>query len=155
MKHYAFFVVATISAWLFGYIFGSTRAAHPDVIETRDTVTVIDTVVIEKPVEIIRWKDKVIPVPLHTVDTVTVNDTVYIELPFERVEYAGDEYRATVSGFRPKLESVTVFPKTAYISNTEYVKKSWSFGITAGPGLLYDGRLHGGIGIVAGVQYCF
>lgn len=155
MKQAAIIAIALISAWIVGYFCGGARPSQPEIVETRDTVVVVDTVVVEKPVEVVRWKDRVVSVPLHTVDTVTVNDTVYIELPFERVEYAGDEYMATVSGFRPKLESVTVFPKTTYITNTEYVKKSWSFGITAGPGLLYDGKLHGGIGIVAGVQYNF
>lgn len=155
MKQSFIIAIVLISAWIVGYFCGSARPSSPEIVETRDTVVVVDTVVVEMPVEVVRWKDRTVTVPLHTVDTVTVNDTVYIELPFERVEYAGDEYRATVSGFRPKLESVTVFPKTAYITNTEYVKKSWSFGITAGPGLLYDGKLHGGIGIVAGVQYNF
>lgn len=48
-----------------------------------------------------------------------------------------------------------LFPKTAYITNTKVVRKRWSLGVSAGPGVLYDGQIHGGVGIVAGLQYNF
>lgn len=51
--------------------------------------------------------------------------SVVVPLPFERRVYGGkegDEYRAVVSGINPKLESIDVYGKTAYITQPVYVK---------------------------------
>ena len=37
---------------------------------------------------------------------------------------------------------------------TERVVKEaprWSFGVTAGPGVIWDGKFHGGVGVTAGL----
>lgn len=81
-----------------------------------DTVTVVDTIVYEKPVEQIKWKDKLVYVPVPDSILVEKHDTTYIALQFEKKVYADSTYRAVVSGFQPELESISVYQKTAYIT---------------------------------------
>lgn len=120
-----------------------------------DTIWKTDTHFVDRPVE--KWREKIkeyyVEVPAW--DTVTVHDTVFLRMQAERVKYEGEEYRAVVTGVEPRLESIAVFPKTAYITNTVVQKKKWSWSITAGPGVVYDGSIHGGVGIVAGFGYNF
>ena len=66
-----------------------------------------------------------------------------------------ENYSAQVSGVDPTLDWININQKTAYIQNTITTRKKWSFGISVGPGVLYDGSIHGGIGAVAGLQYNF
>lgn len=85
-------------------------------------------------------------------------DTTFVEIPVQMEEkvYEDSTYRAQVSGWHPSLDWIEVFARTQTITST-IVKEAprWSLGVTAGPGLLYDGKMHAGLGIVAGVQYRF
>lgn len=151
MKNIVFALVAVIASWAIGYISGVCRKNDKIVTSETlsDTVWVVDTIYEESPVEVTRWKYKTVHVPVK--DTVVINDTVYVELPIDRVEYAGEYYKATVSGFKPVLESITVFPKTAYVTHESASR--FSLGVSAGPGLFFDGSsVRGGVGIVAGLQ---
>lgn len=121
-----------------------------------DTVWRTDTITYEKPVEIVKYKDKLVYVPVT--DTIHKHDTTYIALQFEKKVYRDSTYRAVVSGFQPSLDEISVYPKTAYITNTIVEKAPrWSFGVTAGPCVMVDfkGSVHFGGGVVAGIQYRF
>ena len=123
-----------------------------------DTVWRTDTITCEKPVETVKYKDRLVYVPVAQNDTIHHHDTTYIALQFEKKVYQDSSYRAVVSGFQPSLDEISVFPRTAYITNTIVEKPSrWSFGVTAGPGVFVDftGAIHVGGGVVAGVQYRF
>ncbi len=124
-------------------------APHP-----ADTATRTDTVFIDRPVEVVRWRDRV--EYLAVTDTVRVADSVFVEVPIEVRQYADSTYRAQVSGWHPSLDWIEVYSRTQTITST-IVREAprWSLGVTAGPGLLYDGNLHAGVGIVAGVQFRF
>lgn len=134
--------------WSEGFAAG-WAAPHP-----ADTTTRTDTVFIDRPVEVVRWRDRV--EYLAVTDTIRVADSVFVEVPIEVRQYADSTYRAQVSGWHPSLDWIEVFARTQTITST-IVKEAprWSLGVTAGPGLLYDGNLHAGLGIVAGVQYRF
>lgn len=92
-------------------------------------------------------------------------DTTGVEVPLqiERKIYGGkegDDYRAVVSGIFPKLESIDVYPKTAYITipAQEPAKRGvrLTFGFTAGPGLFWDGKeIKPGLGGVVGATLTF
>lgn len=120
-----------------------------------DTVWRTDTHFVDRPVEVWRTLEKPVYFSVHDTQIVRTTDSVFVALQRERRGYSGEDYEAVVSGVDPLLESIKVFPKTAFIQNTITTRKRWSFGITAGPGVLYDGSVHGGVGIVAGVQYNF
>ena len=130
----------------------------------RDTLTVRDTVIIKKPVEKIRWKekDKLVYIPIMDTLVIYKNDTTYIAMQEEKVEYEEEEYKVIISGIHPKLEEISVYPKTVYITETQKQTntsvKHWNFNITAGPTLMYDfsdKKIRGGVGIVFGFGYSF
>ena len=134
--------------WSEGFAAG-WAAPHP-----ADTATRTDTVFIDRPVEVVRWRDRV--EYLAVTDTIRVADSVFVAVPIEVRQYTDSTYRAQVSGWHPSLDWIEVYARTQTITST-IVKEAprWSLGVTAGPGLLYDGNLHAGLGIVAGVQYRF
>ncbi len=83
---------------------------------------------------------------LTRIDTVYMqlpNDTVKVPVlvPIERKVYSTPDYRAVISGFRPNLDSMEVFPKTKVVTQTietvKPAKRKWiQFGIGIGAG--YD-----------------
>lgn len=124
-------------------------AIHPS-----DTLIIRDTLMVDHPVVVEKEKIRVEYVAVK--DTVRITDSLYVPIPIEAKIYKGDDYEAQVSGYHPELDWVKVFPKTTIVTN--YVEKKvtrWGFGVTAGPGMVWDGSFHGGVGIVAGLSYRF
>lgn len=103
-----------------------------------DTVTVIrtDTLLIAEPKIEYRY--------IKYSDTVTIchelRDTVkeLVFLPREYVVYKDTSYRAVVSGVQPRLDSLTVYPKTEVLMITKTIKvpdkKRWGAGVQVGAG---------------------
>lgn len=81
-----------------------------------DTIVRFDTITIDKPVAITREKKDTILVCLT--DTIRILDTLYIGLPMETKTYKGEEYYAEVSGYKPSLDMIQVYPKTEIITET-------------------------------------
>lgn len=81
---------------------------EPELVTRTDTLTVRDTITEKKPVYVTRT----------VTDTmlVTVADTVYMVLEREQRWYHGDSYDAWVSGYRPQLDSIRVYPETKYVT---------------------------------------
>lgn len=84
-----------------------------------------------------------------TSDTIHVGDTVVMR---EQAVYEDSLYRAWVSGYRPRLDSIEVYPKTVYQTMTNDIyhtivpkKKRWGLGLQAGYG--YPGGFYVGGGI--------
>lgn len=119
-----------------------------------DTIWKTDTHFVDRPVEVWRTKEKLVYVKVDSL--ITVHDTTYVALEREQKGYKGEDYEAQVSGVEPALDWIKVFPKTAYVQNTITMRKRWSFSITGGPGVFWDGReIKPGAGIVAGFGYNF
>jgi hypothetical protein len=152
----AIFLALLTCTWFSGYHKGKKSVKCP-VVEKTDTIWHTDTYYVEKPIEVVKWKDreKLVYVPVNKDSLVYVHDTTYIALEREYKLYEGENYQAQVSGIDPALDWLKINQQTAYITNTVVDKRRWTFGITAGPGVLYDGSFHGGVGVVAGVQYRF
>lgn len=146
-------LVMLISTWFWGYNRGK-RSVAPEC-PVVDTITVVDTHYIERPVEVWRTKEKVVYLPVKDSTLVTIHDTLYVALNREKKGYSGEDYECEVSGIEVNLDWIKTFPKTVYVNNTIQDMRRWTFGVTLGPGVLYDGNIHGGIGLVAGVQYRF
>ena len=87
-------------------------------------------------------------------DTMRIGDTVVYR---EQAYYEDSLYRAWVSGYRPRLDSLMVFPKTVYRTVTNDIyhpiapkKKRWGLGLQAGYGF-YPGQ--SGFYVGVGVSY--
>lgn len=150
------------------FLIGRETAPSPDPpVQQRDTTWIYDTTVIERPVPVAVKPAGVEMLPVGTLAQLQARidsllsvrpDTAFVEVPvsLETKTYRGEDYEAQISGFRPSLDWVKTFPQTAYIKETVQDTRRWTFGISAGPGILWDGRsIHGGIGAVAGVQWRF
>ena len=130
-------VIACVAAWL--------RPLEQQSAEIRtetkiQTVVKLDTVLISAPIAVFLT---------FTNDTIHIGDTVVMR---EQAYYEDSLYRAWVSGYRPKLDSIEVYPKTIYqtVTNDIYhaVKpkmKRWGLGLQAGYG--YPGGMYVGAGI--------
>ena len=89
--------------------------------------------------------------PLLTIwltDTIHIGDTVVHR---EQTYYKDSLYQLWVSGYRPRLDSLHIFPRTVYQTVTNDVyhivkpkKKRWGFGVQAGYG--YPSGWYIGIG---------
>lgn len=110
----------------------------------RDTVVVIDTITIDRPVvkdsfivkTVTRFLRLADTVCVTFQDTVTVHDSILVEVPITQVIYAGDDYRAWVSGYEPKLDSIEIYRRETTIRPRT---KRWSVGLQAGYGMTPKG----------------
>lgn len=155
---YLFFLAAFLVCSLASYFAGEHKGYKRGISELTtktDTVWRTDTHFVDRPVEKWHEVEKLVYVPVNDTTLIHVHDTTYIALEREIKGYSGDNYEAQVSGIQPELDWIKVFPKTAYIKETKMIKRRWTFGVTAGPGVVWNGQIHGGVGIVAGLQYNF
>lgn len=145
-----------VGAGLLGYGIGGRRALAGLEVQ-RDTVVTVDTHFIDRPVEVVKWKDreKLVYIAVNDTALVTIHDTTFVAVEREIKRYSGEDYEAQVSGVQPQLDWVKVYGKTVTVTNTVKDTRRWTFGVTAGPGLVWNGSVHAGIGVVAGVQYRF
>ena len=112
----------------------------------RDTLIVRDTLrdTVPRPVLVCFDHWDTLRVAVRTVDT--LRDSVYIPvpIPIERKEYRTDDYRAIVSGYRPRLDLLEVYRKTRTVTVREKPRR-WGIGPTAGFGI--PGGWYVGIGV--------
>ena len=111
-------------------------------IETKvKTVVKVDTLLISPPMAPL--------LVFQLTDTIRIGDTVVYR---EQAYYEDSLYRAWVSGYRPRLDSLQIFPRTVYRTVTNDIyhtivpkKKRWGLGLQAGYG--YPGGWYAGVGI--------
>ena len=103
----------------------------PQTIIQRDTLVRVDTVKESYPVSI---REEVVDTFRVVVrDTIRLRDTLYLNRPIEKKLYTSPEYYAEVSGYRPSLDYIEVYPKTKivtkYVSQPSENRNALSFGI--------------------------
>ena len=111
-------------------------------IETKvKTVVKVDTLLISAPMAPL--------LVFQLTDTIRIGDTVVYR---ERAYYEDSLYRAWVSGYRPRLDSLMVFPRTVYRTVTNDIyhtivpkKKRWGLGLQVGYG--YPFGMYAGVGV--------
>ena len=133
-------ILIALHLLLFGalcLLFSSRKPSPKEVIIVKsDTIHVTDTMVVTKPQLIVRRKVDTIVV--HTTDTLECEVTV--TLPREEITYEDTAYRAVVSGYRPSLDSLTIYHQREYIKVTEQLPAPrWSVGIQGGVGVTPKG----------------
>ena len=124
----------------------------------RDTIIVRDTIREYYPQEVVRTivRTERVEVPIIRYDT--IREVVEVEIPIEAKEYKSEEYYAIVEGYNPRLKSIEVYPRTAYINTTETIKqrKRWgvSVGVQGGYGFTPKGwQPYAGVGILFGYNF--
>lgn len=132
-------VIACVAAW-----FRSHEPPAEVRVETKiKTVVRVDTMLISAPMAPL--------LVFRLTDTIRIGDTVVHR---EQAYYEDSLYRVWVSGYRPRLDSLQIFPKTVYqmVTNNIYhpvaiksKKKRWGFGLQAGYG--YPGGFYVGAGV--------
>lgn len=131
--------IATLLAALLllsGYFFGrrTAHAPEPELVIQTDTLRIRDTLLVEKPVPVeVRVVDTML---VAVTDTISINDTVYLHLPREIKHYEDSLFRAQVSGYRPALDWIEIYPQREVVTRTISVGslKRWGIGFQAGYG---------------------
>ncbi len=133
-------VLASIALLAVGFLVGwfsrGVRPPQTEFVTRTDTLTVRDTIVERHPVFV--TIDRVDTMLIAIRDTVTIHDTSYIVVGREQKHYKDDDYEAWVSGWRPALDSIRVYPETRYITSENIFvtpRKRWGIGIQAGYGI--------------------
>lgn len=162
------FLLGILACCAVSYLIGVRRGYErgSDCPVKSDTCWVVDTHFIEKPIPVEVKPSGVEMYPIGTlaqlqgmVDSLRSikPDTTFVELPIpmEVKKYSDETFEAQISGFNANLDWISVFPKTAYITNTVMEKRKWGFGASVGPSIIYDGHIHAGLGVTFGLQYNF
>lgn len=119
-------------------------------------VTIVDSVKKSFPVPVdsfvVRYATKSLAVARDSVakdTTQSVNDSVKVQIPIYQKVYEDTLYKAYVSGYEPKLDSITIKQRTTYITHTIRDKESrFRIGLQAGYGLTPKGmQPYVGIGV--------
>lgn len=144
--HFIVFIVGAVLGLLSGFFIGKGIYDQPITESvTRDTVTRIDTVYQyhPQPVEVekvrteYRWLTRVRDRISQYTDTVMLHDSVLVEVPITSKHYGNNTYDAWVSGYEPSLDSIKVYQRTEYITETITRMKPpnrFSFGLQGGYG---------------------
>lgn len=107
------------------------------VVERVDTLVVRDTLKIIEPAKTktIHTTDTLL---VCATDTLRVHDTLYVAVPVTQEYYKGKDYEAWISGYKPKIDSLCVFPQTVYVNKEKTIsvtsRKRFGIGIQAGYG---------------------
>ena len=117
-----------------GYFLGAGRASSVPEAPSRDTLVIRDTVRVETPKPI---KETIIRFDTLTLtDTLRLSDTVYVEIPVTSKVYEDSLYKAWVSGYKARLDSIEVYPvhtiETVYVPQVKRTR--WGIGLQAGFG---------------------
>lgn len=122
----------------------------------RDTVrvTIVDTVRIVYPVVrdslVVRYVTERLPVKRDSVQ-IGCTDSVDVEIPITQKRYADSTYTAWVSGYRPSLDSIHIYPRHEVVTITNTIRqkpKRWNVGLNVGYGLTPKGlQPYVGVGV--------
>ena len=132
-----FYIIVFVLVSSLCFVLG--RATKKDIVTTQVKEVVIrDTLRFETPAYIYRNVIDTIYVPIEK--TIRLRDTLFLSLPLEKKIYGNSEYYAEVSGYRPNLDYIEVFPKTRVVTE-RIVEKRKINSISAGIELGYMSAL--------------
>ena len=171
-----FFVLICAAYGIYTFVRPATSSAPPPV--HRDTLIIRDTLRISRPVpvreEVVRYITLTRPPTPARPDSsnsdssrpnssnlanigkdsadVLIDDTAkMVMLPITQQVYRDTTYTAWVSGYRPQLDSIEVYPRTLIVRQTAppaAKPRRWSMGVQAGYGLTPKGlQPYVGVGV--------
>lgn len=130
-------LLASALCFFVGYGYGKRITdAYPSM---TDTLYITDTVRDSIPYPVIETVVQEVPelFPVYiTMGGDTIREPVYIPVPITQKEYRTDEYRAWVSGYKPSLDSVWVYPEKIIIREKP---RKWGIGVIGGYGIGRNG----------------
>lgn len=151
MKRFIYIVIVIVvlaCGLTIGYRFGDSGAIGvvADTIYIHDTMVVREPVAVEsKPVGVRSYRVKLLGRIGKQNDSIgkqngKQNDSVEVELPIEQKVYSDSLYKAWVSGFDARLDSIYIYQPTRYITiKTTEQQSQWSWGVQAGIGITPKG----------------
>lgn len=114
MKKYIILLAILVLGMVIGWLCRGCFHADKTPIVQKDTIVYRDTIRESYPLEI--SKEVVRKEYVIVRDTVRIKDTLYLSLPMERRVYGSDDFYAEVTGYKPSLDYIEVFPKTKIIT---------------------------------------
>lgn len=156
MKRWQKIIFCTLLALLALSVFVNVRllpqrnTPPKEVVTDTARITLIDTVPYYKPVPkdsfVVKYITERLPIANdttqdHIADISNMVDSVEVQLPIEQKRYADSTYTAYVSGYKPRLDSIFIYPRQEVLTITKREKiKRWSIGIHAGYGAALKGE---------------
>ena len=142
MNNLKIWAVSILTAFLFGSLAsyfavkGHFQAKLATLTPKEIQVVKRDTLRLNSPIlrEIHKVTHDTIKIVMN--DTIVRRDTIYLER--EQRIYEDEEYKAFVSGFQPRLDSIYVYPKTIYETKVS-TRKEWrqfTYGVNVGVGVV-------------------
>lgn len=133
-----------------------SRQRESSLPSSHDTTQYVETIPYYHPVPkdsvVIRYKMVKLPVKKDSCvskkDTCMFSDSAIIEIPITQRMYEDSLYRAWVSGYNAKLDSIEIYSRTLEIRIPVPVstkRKRWGLGLQAGYG--YPSGLYVGVGV--------
>lgn len=139
-----FWLTLALGCFLAGIFVGRQQmhSRQPEIVKVvRDTVIVVDTLTLREPKYITKVKTVTDTLWLKAVDT--PEDSAQVEIPIEYKHAKYSDADVYYHGFNAGIDSLKVYPKTAYIETVKEVKapepSRWGIGIGAGYGITAHG----------------
>ena len=117
-----------------------TKKAEVGFICKTDTFIRVDTIRDSIPYPVYETVIQTVPelFPVYiTLGGDTIREPVYIPVPITQMEYRTEDYRLSISGYKPNLDYIEIYRKTEQI--TKVVDRRFGIGITAGYGIGRNG----------------
>lgn len=117
-----------------------TNRIGDELVGKTDTSTLHDTIRDSIPYPVYETVIQTVPelFPVYiTLGGDTIREPVYIPVPITQKEYRTEDYRLSISGYKPNLDYIEVYRKTEQI--TKVVDRRFGIGITAGYGIGRNG----------------
>lgn len=129
-------ILATVVVFGIGFFTGYHYKSGKTSVEST-TEIVYDTINYYSPVPkdslVIRYETRKLPTAKEKQSTA---DSVEVEIPIVQNVYEDSTYKAWVSGYDVRLDSVRIINKTEIITNTiKQKKKPWGIGVGVGYGV--------------------
>ena len=116
------------------------KNAEAGLISKTDTFIHIDTIRDSIPYPVYETMIQTVPelFPVYIkIGGDTVRDSVYIPVPITQKEYRTEDYRLSISGYKPNLDYIEIYRKTEQITKT--ANRRFGVGMVTGYGIGRNG----------------